>query len=159
MQLEDRTLLLAVLDAIPDPVCFTDTEFIYLGCNKAFEKAFGISFDEMVGKTDHQLFGEKLGAEFRREDISILSSGKALTKEATLKNPDGDDLEYEVKKAPLRNKRGEIIGIIGVARDITLKKRQQKQLDQARVRAEAAARTKANFLAVMSHEIRTPMNG
>ncbi|MBZ5660963.1 MAG: response regulator [Acidobacteriia bacterium] len=62
-------------------------------------------------------------------------------------------------KVPLTNDRGEIIGIVGVNRDITLRKHFEAGLLESKEAAEAANRAKSEFLANMSHEIRTPMNG
>ena len=62
-------------------------------------------------------------------------------------------------KVPLTNDRGEIMGIVGVNRDITLRKQFEAGLLESKEAAEAANRAKSEFLANMSHEIRTPMNG
>jgi PAS domain S-box-containing protein len=60
-------------------------------------------------------------------------------------------------QAPLRNSKGEIIGVIGTVRDVTEQKRAEVTLRVAKEAAEAASRAKSEFLANMSHELRTPM--
>jgi len=69
------------------------------------------------------------------------------------------DKFYEVFYSPMRNENNMIIGVIGVASDITIHKLAEEELTKAKQYAEDVAKMKEQFLANMSHEIRTPMNG
>ncbi|MFZ7144011.1 MAG: response regulator, partial [Bacteroidota bacterium] len=66
---------------------------------------------------------------------------------------------FEIFYTSIRDNDNAIIGVIGIAADVTAHKRIQEQLENARQLAEETAKIKENFLANMSHEIRTPMNG
>lgn len=68
-------------------------------------------------------------------------------------------LFYEGQVAPVRDASGNVAGLIGVALEITERRRSEEEAQRARAAAEAASRAKSEFLANMSHEIRTPMNG
>lgn len=71
---------------------------------------------------------------------------------------DGEICCLDVSKAPIIDENGVMIGIVGSARDVTVQRNYEKELIQAKYRAEESDRFKSSFLANMSHEIRTPMN-
>jgi len=71
---------------------------------------------------------------------------------------DGKFTYQDVHKAPIRDENGQMIGIVGSSRDVTLQKKAESDLIVAKERAEESDRLKSAFLANMSHEIRTPMN-
>ena len=69
------------------------------------------------------------------------------------------DMQLEIRSIPRKDKEGKVIGLIHIARDITIRKLAEDELKRTRAKALASLRVKSEFLANMSHEIRTPMNG
>ncbi len=137
--------------------------------NPAAEAMLGYSAEEMVNKKTMQdmFVKEEIDAELAllaRQEKNRNSEGKVLTldvnyeKEWTFVRKDGSHLPVLLKSNTLYDKENKVSGYIGIARDLTLQKKQQAELEQAKAAAEEASKTKGEFLANMSHEIRTPMN-
>ena len=166
-------LIRSLLDSIPDIVFFKNTEGVYLGANPAFVELVGRPQNEIIGKTDHDLFGKEIADFFREQDQQMLAVRELRHNEEFITYPDGRKVIIDTLKSPYWGPDGELIGVLGISRDITAQKqaaehlRQTNQsLETANARAnalveqaDAANRAKSEFLANMSHEIRTPMNG
>ncbi|SFM21995.1 PAS domain S-box-containing protein [Methanolobus profundi] len=156
--LEKTSLLEGLLRSVPDMVFFKDRKGVYLGSNPVFSEYVGIPMDDIIGKTDFELFDQETAEFFREKDRAVIESGSSRRNEEWVDYPDGSRVLLETFKAPLRMPDGNIIGSLGIGRDITGRKLAEHSILEAKIAAEVANRTKNEFIANMSHELRTPLN-
>ncbi len=121
---EERNLLRTVIDNVPDFVYVKDTGGRYLLSNNAFARYHGKATpDEIVGKTVFDLFTEELASGFYADDGEVIRSGQPLlNREDHLVDKKGKTIWNITTKVPLRDSSGKILGLLGIARDITQRK-------------------------------------
>ncbi|WP_271104102.1 response regulator [Pseudomonas tohonis] len=153
-----RSTLLALVNAIPDPIWFKDADGRYLGANQAFADLIGQSREALQGRTDAELLPTERARMRLIQDQAALALSLPFESEDWVVQRDGRKVLFDTIRATFQDDKGQLLGLVGVSRDVTARKHSEEALAQAKEMAEEAARTKADFLANMSHEIRTPMN-
>lgn len=153
-----QSQLETVIENLPAVFFIKDEGGRHLLVNRRFEEAVGIRKNEVLGRTDRELFSAEVADQLDHTDTVVLATREASTYEERLPHPDGQVHEYLTTKVPLFNEHTQAFNLLGIAIDITELKQLQHELSGARDRAEQLARAKSVFLANMSHEIRTPMN-
>jgi len=123
-----ESLLRSLLDSLPDLVFYKDENSVYLGCNKAFEDFAGKNMDQLVGLTDFDLFAPEMATLFRNMDLIMMNEKKARRNEERVTYPDGREVDLETLKTPYYDHNGQILGLIGVSRDITDRKRSEAEI-------------------------------
>jgi PAS domain S-box-containing protein len=148
-----------LLDSIPHPLFYMNREGVYLGVNKAFEDFYHISKQEIIGKKIYDLPFESEPFERDQSDQAIFN-GKEQQQifERTIQLNDGSLREAIITKSPFPDSSNQIGGLIGIVMDITERKKMERDLLQAKERAEESDKLKTSFLNNLSHEIRTPLN-
>ncbi len=120
--LKERDLLQALMESVPDYIYFKDARAHYVRCNVALATdLLGMaSPQDVIGKTDFDFFPEPVAQARYDADREILSSGTSvMAQEVEISTPDGKTRWLSEHKIPRRNSAGKIIGLVGIARDIT----------------------------------------
>lgn len=119
--MEKYKVLSAVFNITPENTFVKSTDFIYIAASESFAKSIGkMSAEEVVGKTDYELFEPTLAEKHRKEDMELLECGSV--KENILEefvNSDGQVRYDSISKYCLKDKNGEHIGIYGIQHDVT----------------------------------------
>jgi PAS domain S-box-containing protein len=115
-------LILSLLDNIPDIIFIKTVAGVYLGCNQEFANFVGRSRSEIIGRTDYDLFDKKIADSFREYDQQMLSSCQSKSNEEWISYPDGRKVLVDTLKTPYWGPDKELVGILGISRDITERK-------------------------------------
>ncbi len=129
-----RDLLSRVLENIPSFVFWKDTQGVYQGCNRNFARLAGLdSPKDIVGMTDSDLPSRPKDVErYRFCDDSVIETGKPMLGiEETTTDAEGNQRLVITSKVPLRDKRGQVAGVLGLALDVTERRTLEQQLHQA----------------------------
>lgn len=121
-------LLRSIIDSIPDLIFYKDTNSVYLGCNKAFERFAGRPEQDQVGKTDFDFFDREVAEFFRQKDCEMMEGGQARSNEELITYPDGHQVLLDTLKTPFWGPDGALLGLVGISRDIT----ERKQVEEER---------------------------
>lgn len=161
---ERKEMLQAIVDHVPARIFWKDCENRYLGANKLFLHDLGLKHvDEIIGHQDAEFFKKPIPLvsdvyvpddavlPCHVSDNEVMQTGVAKLNFEELINTKNYQGWILTSKVPMRDKTGEIIGVLGTYVDINERKRTEKEANDASI-------SKSEFIANMSHEIRTPMN-
>ncbi len=157
----ERNLLRTLIDSLPDYVYAKDAEGRFTIANTGVARQLGFaSSNEVIGKSDFDLFPRELAARYRAEEQDILRSGKGLYSH---EGPTVDASKPEknrwvsTTKVPLRNELGEITGFIGLGHDITERKRVEEALQKSSQELQDRNDELARFTYTASHDLKSPL--
>jgi PAS domain S-box-containing protein len=157
-RVEERTAFLnALIENSPLAIMVLDSEQKVQLCNPAFEHLFQYTRQEVIGQPVDGLLadGDSL---LEARALSLRALDKPVNLVARRRRKDRSLVDVELHTVGLVV-NADVVGSLVIYQDISVRKRAEEAMQQAKEAAEAASRAKSEFLANMSHEIRTPMNG
>ena len=125
-----RQMLGEIINALPARVFWKDKNLIYLGCNTVFARDAGFAGPkDIIGKDDFQMGWREQAEKYRGDDREVIESGCAkLLIEESQTTPEGNTITLLSSKIPLRDSKGEIVGMLGTYLDITKRKWAEEEL-------------------------------
>ncbi len=143
--------LSSLLEALPDLVWLKDKDGVYITCNPRFEDFFGAKRCDIVGKTDYDFVDKELADFFRERDkAAMLANKPTINEELITFACDGHKEKLETIKTPMYNEEGELLGVLGVGRDITERKEMAGKLREVNEELEDAQKHAVYMLALAS---------
>jgi diguanylate cyclase (GGDEF)-like protein/PAS domain S-box-containing protein len=125
----DGAFLHTLVNTIPDMVWLKDVNGVYLACNPRFERFFGAKEKDIIGKTDYDFIDKELADFFREYDRKVMETDlPSVNEERVIFADDGHSELLEALKTPMRDSHGKLIGVLGIARDITKRKQAEELL-------------------------------
>lgn len=125
---ESESHLRTLVQTIPDLIWLKDPDGVYLSCNPIFERFFGAKEKEIIGKTDYQFLNRELADFFRDHDRKAIAARKPTSNEEWVTfADDGHSALLETIKTPMFNESGQLIGVLGIGRDITERKKAEEE--------------------------------
>jgi PAS domain S-box-containing protein len=111
----------SLFESVPDLIYTKDTDLRFLEVNPAMEKTLGLPNSQIVGRTAEEIYGPEAGERIRSWDLRVLSGETIEEEHAVLVS--GERLTFHDVRVPVRNSSGEIVGVCGICRDITDRRR------------------------------------
>ncbi len=112
---------------IPDIVYFKDIQGRNIVVNKAYEDFTGLKAEDIIGKKDDQILPHDLAVHCLLSDQEVINNQKSLYFEEIFESKDGKQVYFETIKSPLYDAFGNVVGVVGVSRDVTLRKHHEDQ--------------------------------
>lgn len=129
---ESNSLLNTLLNNLPDLIWLKDTAGNYIRCNKRFESFIGKPNEEIIGASDYALFEPELAEFFRIHDKAAMEAGAPLMNEEQIKFADGHNEILETTKSPMKDASGNVLGVLGIGHNITVRKTAENNLRMER---------------------------
>jgi len=145
-----------LLDTIPSPIFSKDAQGRYSVCNSAFQAYVGLSREQLIGKTVHELWPKELADGYHRMDLKLQGSSGTQSYESQVRYADGKLRDVIFHKAAFTDQKGAPGGLVGVILDITERKAAEEERNKLEAQKHHSRMMEA-LMVQLSHDLRTPL--
>lgn len=127
---KSRNLFQSLVENLPQRIFIKDLNSVYISCNEIYARDLGITPDQIIGKDDYAFHPIELANAYRRDDEEVTTSGmpKIIEEQYVSK---GQKYWIHMTKTPYRDNNGQIIGLLGIFEDITVRKQTEEEIKQS----------------------------
>jgi PAS domain S-box-containing protein len=147
---DSYNLLHAVFEGTSDMVFVKDSDGRYVMINSVGQRWYGKSQEEIIGRADSEILPDAEAEQFQRNDRQLMTLEGGLSESEETVHVAGRNLVLHTVRTLHRDHHGKVLGVIGVARDIT----ERKNIE---LKNRELVEAKAQFVSMVSHELRTPL--
>lgn len=152
---KNQAILKTIMTSSSDLIYVKDTESRMIAVNEAFlnivnHAGHPAKMEDIIGKNDSDFLGAEAGQPILKNDQFIIKNRQTLSLEEKTPSAQGNRIFHSIK-SPIIDSKGDVIGLIGISRDITERKKMEDELKEA-------IRARDEFLSVASHELKTPLS-
>ena len=144
----------AILDNIPDIAWLKDVQGRFIAVNEPFAKACGLKVEEIINKTDLDIWPRELALNYRADDQEVMESKKRKCVQEKLMYQEGGEQWIETIKTPFFDDHDKVIGTTGIARNITLRKNEAERLKEIRAELELRVKIRTSELVSSNEALR-----
>ncbi len=135
--LKEKAFLRSLIDSTFDMIYFKDCDGKYIGCNTALERFIGLPMAELIGKSDYDFFDHDIAESIRHNDNVVINNGETVFSEDWVPGSDGINIPFETIKTPICISNGQLIGLVGISRDVSERKRFEEALTASAAQLKA----------------------
>ncbi len=151
----ERNLLRTLVDNLPDSTYIKDRDSRFMLCSRQTREVAGIEHaEQIIGKTDFDFYPPEIATRFFEEEQELMRSGNALLNvERCVEDPVRNEIVWDLTtKVPLRNAEGQIIGLVGISKNVTELKQSQQALQDSLQMAGDIVRSIPSGLFIYAYE-------
>jgi len=154
-----ETHLRTLVQTIPDLIWLKDSNGVFITCNKQFEKYFGAKEAEIIGKTDYDFVDKELADSYRMNDKKAMEAcGPSMNEEWITFADGGERVLLETIKVPMTDDDGNLIGVLGIGRDITQRKIADDEIKLKNEQLLQSQKDREKMFSIIVHDLKTPFN-
>jgi PAS domain S-box-containing protein len=134
-----------LLENLPQKIFFKDKNSVYISCNENYARDLKIKPDEIAGKTDYDFYPKKFAEKYRADDKRIMELGKTEDIEEEYIE-DGQKAYVHTVKTPVKEEKGNVVGILGIFWDVTERKKAEESLRESEEKFRNLAEQSPNMI-------------
>lgn len=142
----------SLIENLPIHVIRKDVAGRFTLASPSFCELSGITIDDLIGKTDHDLYPEKIANKYRADDLHVIQKRTVINDVERNPLPDGTTSYVQVIKMPIMDEQGEVIGIQGIFWDVTVRMQAEDELRESEARKRAIFETAVDCIVFIDED-------